>query len=85
MNQIFAKTVSGKTITLDVEPSDSIESVKIKIQDKDKLPSNKQRLMYGGRQLGDDSCTLSDCNVKMGSTLYVHLSLHEDFEKPVAK
>ena len=68
--QIYVKTLTGKTITLTVDPFDSIANVKFYIQDIEGIPPFRQRIIFAGKQL-EDSRTVSECSIQNESTLHI--------------
>ncbi len=72
--QIFVKNLSGKTIAFDVELSDTIQSVKEKVTQRDGIPVEQQRLIYSGKQL-ENAKTLSEYDIQKDGTLHLVLRI----------
>jgi len=72
--QLFVKTLTGKTVSIEVEEGESIEDVKAKIAEKEGIPAEQQRLIFGGQQL-QDAKTLDDYDVGDDATLHLVLRL----------
>ena len=72
--QVFVKNLAGRSIPIDIQPSDTIEAVKQKIQDREGIPPDQQRLIYAGKPL-EDTRAVSDYGITKGANLFLVLRL----------
>jgi ubiquitin len=72
--QIFVRTITGKNLTLEVDPTDSVKALKEKIQEKEAIPESQQRLIFAGKQLADER-TMADYNVQNSAQISLMLRL----------
>lgn len=72
--QIFVRNLNGKSLAIMVSPSDTVESLKAKVEEREGLPASEQRLLYGGKQL-EPGRILADYGVQKESTLHLVLRL----------
>ena len=80
--QLFVKTSTVKTITLlDVEPSDTIDDLKFEIKQEAGIPSDRQHLVFSGKNLGQDEKTVAECNIQDGATLHLEATEMKLFVK----
>ncbi|KAA0192133.1 Neural cell expressed developmentally down-regulated 8 [Fasciolopsis buskii] len=71
---IKVKTLTGKEIEIDIEPSDKVERIKERIEEKEGIPPQQQRLIFSGKQMNDDKVVL-DYKIQGGSVIHLVLSL----------